>query len=192
MATKQVVAGAIAMVKVAYPNWNVDIDQAARVWLKLLGDLEDDIIQTAVIALITEGDRKFAPSVGEIRGKVADLYAQISGVPNAWDAYEEVVQMPASMVKRNVSMEDGGYVITETPLKFSHPLVESVARGLGFPGRFPTDMPGVDRSQFEKAYAAEVKKQFGAKAEIKMVSDYVEAEKVKLLLMQSKNLLEVK
>lgn len=92
--------------------------------------------------------------------------------------------MPGNMESRQVAQENGEYIITVTPLKFSHPIVEKVARSLGFPGGFPTDKPGVDRSQFVAAYEAEKKKQVGQSTQIKLVSDYVEAEKIKQLLMQ--------
>lgn len=162
----------IGMLKVAFPNYLPDMRPTAELWSSLLGDLPWETLQAAILQCLVE-PRQFAPSIGEIRGAALKLNAKAAGIPDALQAYSEVCNMPGDMSKRRTFEEAGTYYVEVRELKFSHPLVEMVARMLGWPKSFPTDMPAADRSQFIKAYDAELSKQLDEAGRLKIVSDYI-------------------
>lgn len=173
------IANVIAALKATYPNYTPsDPTKTAEMFLAILGDLEPDALNTAVLSLAASG-REFAPSAGQIRQEAIRLNACAAGIPEDWKAYEEVVNMPAGMIKRRVIEPEGGNgwaTIEETQLRFSHPLVESVARMIGWPNSFPTDEPGVDRSQFIRAYKAEVERAMQNSSRPRMIQEYIDAK----------------
>ncbi len=162
----------IGMLKVAFPNYLPDMRPTAELWSALLGDLPWDTLKAAIMQNLAE-PRQFAPSIGEIRQSALRLNAKAAGIPDALQAYSEVCNMPSDMSRRRTFEEAGTYYVEVRELKFSHPLVESVARLLGWPKSFPTDMPAADRSQFIKAYDAELSRQMDEAGRLKLVSDYI-------------------
>jgi hypothetical protein len=76
--------------------------------------------------------------------------------------------------------ENGQNFIEYSELKFSHPLVARVAELVGWPRAFPTDMPSADRSQFIKAYEAELGRVMEDAGRLKLVSDYIDQRRVVL------------
>lgn len=174
MADAKDIANAIAACKAAFPNFNPDPAKTPEMWLLTLKDLDSATLQIALLALITEPGRVFAPSIGEIRGAVLDLNAKAQDIPSAWQAYEEVVKMPPSMMGSRVIHEEGRNVIERWELKFSHPLVEEIGRRLGWPKDFPTSNPGVDRAQFTKAYDTELARVLEDASRLKAITDHIE------------------
>ncbi len=168
------IANVMAALKAYYPNYTPeDPQQTAVMLMQILGDLPVENLQAAVVQLCAE-PRQFAPSAGEIRQTALRINARAAGIPESWQAFEEVSKMPGHMTKRELIVEDGQNVILERRLKFSHPLVESVARMMGWPDTFPTDLPAADRSQFIKAYEAEFTRALGDAGRLKLVSDYID------------------
>ena len=183
MATLRDISQAIAKCKAAYPNWSPDPDMTPEVWLEDLGDLASETLAAAVMACRVQPGRAFAPSTGEIRGAALELNARAAGIPDAYRAYEEVTQMPHSMERTEVTDEytdAGAVVVNVRVLKFSHPVVESVARMIGWPQSVPTDMPGVDRSQFTKAYDAEVARYMADAGRPAALTEYIESKRAQL------------
>lgn len=181
MATRVDIANAIALLRRYFPNFQPD-DKTPDAWLLILCDLPSDTLSAAIMACSSE-NRAFAPSVGEIRNMAIKLNAQAAGIPDAWQAYDEVVNMPPSMEKFRVTGEydeSGAAIRNRAVLKFSHPLVEQVARLMGWPRSFPTDMPGVDRAQFVKAYDAELQRYAGQSGQHPAITEYVENKRLEL------------
>lgn len=172
------ISNLIAALKAFYPNYSPpDPGQTAVMLMQILGDLPPETLQAAVLKLCAD-NRAFAPSAGEIRHTALMLNAKAAGIPEAWQAFEETCKMPADMTKRELIQEHGEHVILERPLKFSHPLVESVARMMGWPATFPTDMPAADRSQFIKAYDSELSRALDDAGRLKIVADYIDKRRV--------------
>jgi len=171
------ISNLIAALKAFYPNYSPpDHGQTAVMLMQILGDLPAETLQAAVLKLCAD-NRAFAPSAGEIRYAALMLNAKAAGIPEAWQAFEETCKMPARMTKRWVTVEDGQTFINESPAKFSHPLVESVARMMGWPQTFPTDMPAADRSQFIKAYESELSRALDDAGRLKIVADYIDSRR---------------
>lgn len=156
MASELDIAEGIHLLKVAFPNYQPDPKATAQLWMASLGDLDPGLLRSAIMAAITERGRAFAPSIGEIRGIAVNLIARAQGIPSSLQAYDEVVKMPGDMDHLKLETEDGVYWVTRTKVNWSHPFVGEVARLMGWPRRFPTDQPGVDRAQWVKAYDSEL------------------------------------
>lgn len=181
MANAADIAGAIALCKSLYPNFNPDPLTTPEAWLLTLGDLDQETLRAATVAACVPGTgRAFAPSVDEIRTKATEMHARAAGIPDAYQAYEEVCKMPPDMLTRRVEQENGENVIIETPLHFSHALVETVARLLGWPKSFPTDNPGVDRGQFRQAYEAELARYMQDAGRLPMLTAYIDHKRGEL------------
>jgi hypothetical protein len=174
MASLSEIAQGINLLKIAFPNYNPDAKATADLWVAGLGDLPGDTLKAAIAECLIDPRRQFAPSIGEIRGAALRLNAIAAGITEAWRAYEEVLNMPTTMVSRHVVEDEGNYVILEKALEFSHPLVESVARMMGWPGQFPTEMPAADRAQFLKAYEAELTRLMGDAGRLPVITAYID------------------
>ena len=177
MSTLPEIAQGINLLKIAFPNYQPDVKQTAELWYSVLGDLPGDTLKAAILECLVGASRQFAPSIGEIRGQALRLNAIAAGIPEAWTAFSEVCRMPRDMIDRELIVEDGQNIILERALKFSHPLVEDVARKLGWPKSFPSDMPAADRSQFIKAYDAELLHALESAGRLKVVSDYIDSRR---------------
>ena len=172
MATDKAIALGINALKVAFPNYNPDGVATATLWASVLADMPDNTLDAAILALITE-KRQFAPSIGEIRAAAMDLHAKAAGIPDAYQAYEEVINMPASMQRKRAEEGPEGFVIHVADLVFTHPIVEATARRLGWPKQFPTENPGVDRGQFTKAYEAEIARTLSDSGRLPALQEYI-------------------
>lgn len=183
MAKLTEIAACVNMLKVSFPNYQPDVKATCDLWELAFSDMEGETLKASILACITE-DRAFAPSVGEIRAAGMKLHAKASGIPDAYQAYDEVIKMPSSMERTEVMDDYDPATNTATinvyTLKFTHPLIESVARMIGWPDTFPTNMPGVDRAQFVKAYEAEFARVMADAGRLKFLNDYVESKRPEL------------
>lgn len=171
------ISNLIAALKAFYPNYSPpDPGKTAVMLMQILGDLSAETLQAAALKLCAD-NRAFAPSAGEIRYAALMLNAKAAGIPEAWQAFDEVCKMPADMTLRELIQENGQNVILQRAMKFSHPLVESVARMMGWPATFPTDLPAADRSQFIKAYESELSRALDDAGRLKVVSDYIDSRR---------------
>jgi hypothetical protein len=154
---KAYIAQILSSLMVAYPSFKpTDIQAAAELWLRILGDLPPDAVKAATLQYISES-HQFPPSPGQIRDMAISLLMRMSGIPTAYEAYQQVLAMPPDMLRKEaIALEDGQWSILVRPLQFTHPLVEQVARFLGWPERFPSDNPTADFAQFERVYNAEL------------------------------------
>ncbi len=133
----------------AYPRFGMTKETIVA-YYEFLQDLPADELRMAARDCAISKD--FFPSVHELRQAVADLRREKLGVPSAFEAWQEVCRRPKDGLSRRVLEGDAGWVIEESDVPWSHPLVERVALQMGWP-RFPdSEETGVDRAHFYKAY----------------------------------------
>lgn len=176
MASQSEMAQVVAVISSAYPNFAVT-KETMQVYYDLLNDLPTDLLKAATLKCCAEAGRKFAPSVGEIRGAAAELHARAQGVPSVLEAWNEVCNAPKSGETRTVTDEytkTGAVIIDVKKYKWSHPLVQRVALMLGFPAFPATDNESVDRAHFFKQYEAELQRYNGEAVELPQVTRYLE------------------
>lgn len=152
MATREDVKNIIAYMSLVFPNYHPDVESqmnAVDVMLDLLGDIPTEVLQLAVRGVCAEPGRVFAPSVGEIRGRVADLRAKVDGVPSAGEAWGEIIGSFERMPGGN--MAGGGH----TPI-LDHPLVKKAIHCMGGYAAIGVDFfenQMANRAHFLKIYA---------------------------------------
>lgn len=173
MANKIETVECLNMLCVAFPNYQPNVDATLALWKIVFEDMAGETLKAAVLQCLTQ-NRAFAPSAGEIRAAAMELHAKASGIPDAYFAYDEVCKMPADMKLKRAVEEDGKWFMDVHELVFTHPLVEKVARLMGWPKTFPTDMPAADRSQFVKAYDAELVRYMADAGRLPAVQKYIE------------------
>lgn len=115
MATKLDIAEILAVIATAYPNFTVT-EKTTQVYWQILSDIPSDELKAATLHCISESGRKFAPSVGELRGAVGELRGMYSNAPSSYEAWEEF--------RRAVVSSDYTHI-------FSHQLVEDTSRLIG-------------------------------------------------------------
>jgi hypothetical protein len=151
MATLEEIHITLRLLRASFPRWTPETD-TAKSWAILLEDVNGEELQAAALHWITTNNSPWPPSISEIRAMVSRLRRMAAGVPDAFKAWGELLEMPADMERVQVVESEAGNEIIHHHLKFSHPLIEEVARDLGWPGKFPGDNPSTDRAHFVRAY----------------------------------------
>ena len=91
MATVKEIAIVLSKFRALFPNYNpTDITATAEVWREVVGHIPGDEFRVAALAASVEPGRAFAPSVGEVLGAVMRIRAQVSGLPSAIEAWNQV------------------------------------------------------------------------------------------------------
>ena len=167
MASERDVAEIVAIISAAYPNFN-PTKHTVEVYYQTLKDIPTDLLRSATLQAISENGRKFAPSVGELRGTVADIQRAVSGTPTSYQAWQEVQRQ---------MVETGSYGEPE----WSHPLVAETVRVLGWRNLCLSEHQVADRARVVQAY-----EQLSRRYEIEAmmlpeVLSYIEANGGKLL-----------
>lgn len=179
MASRKTIAEIIAIISSAYPRFSVD-QSTVDVWISFVADIPDDLLKASVCRFISSADHPFPPSIPEIRAQATDIRREVVGVPTAFEAWEEVINMPAPRTTR--LMRDGVWVEPEDAV-WKNEVVGIVAARLGWPKRFPTGSDEMaDRAHFVKAYESEVRKRLQTETQVPLVTKYIEQEKSKRLL----------
>lgn len=122
----------------SYPNWNVTA-LTNEVYYQDLKDIPADELLLAARHCRSEAGRKFAPSVGEIRGAVMELRRASMNIPSAYDAWQEVLRVISDV---------GSYGSPE----WSSPLIEKVVNSLGWRNLCMSENQVSDRARFLEAY----------------------------------------
>lgn len=138
MSTKQEIAQIVAVISAGYPNFSVS-PHTVEVYYQVLSDLDYEELRIATMQSLAETGRKFAPSVGEIRGSVLELRKQIMNVPSSYQAWQEVLKQASNV---------GSY---GTPV-FSHPVIEQAVKTLGWRNICLSEDATADRARFIMAY----------------------------------------
>ena len=149
MASKQDVFEVLTILAAAYPRF-VLAKETIHAYQMLLQDLDADELRAAAKDVATKRD--FFPSVHELRGSVVEMRRRANRVPTAYEAWGQVLNAGTG-TKKSVKEVEGGWAIVHEDFVFSHPLVEHVARLMGWPGSFPSvNNEMADRAHFVKAY----------------------------------------
>lgn len=115
MASKQDIMKVLGVISAAYPNFSPS-EQTVEVYWQVLSDIPSDELKAGCLHCISESGRKFAPSVGEIRGAVGELRGLSSNLPSSFQAWQEFKH---AVTHSNYNPE------------WSHPLIEKTAKLIG-------------------------------------------------------------
>jgi hypothetical protein len=175
MANQIEVAQVVAMIGSAYPNFS-PTKETVGVYYELLKDLPLDLLRASALQCCAEAGRKFAPSVGELRGAASEIERRAQGIPSALEAWNETCNAPYRDYGK-YPLFTGGKVYDEAPNphQWSHPLVERVAKLLGWPNFPNPENESVDRAHFLKQYEIEVTNQKANAIELPAVTQYIES-----------------
>jgi hypothetical protein len=139
MADLHDIAQIISVISEAYPNFKPS-ELTVEVYYQVLGDIPTEELKAATLHCISESGRKFAPSVGELRGAVNELRKYVSNVPSSYQAWQEVLQQ---------LLENGGDF--GKPV-WSHQLVEKAVRTIGWRNLRMSENQVADRARFVECY----------------------------------------
>jgi len=129
----------------AYPRFTLE-PETIEVYYQILSDLPLDLVEAAILQLITE-DSPWCPSVGQIRSCAFDMLDRESGVPTAWDAWAEVTR------------RFGTHGHSRLP-EFSHPLIKQAVDGVGgWRALCMSENAIADRARFVQAYETLAKRE---------------------------------
>jgi hypothetical protein len=186
MATLEQIHSTIKLLRAAFPRWTPETD-TAKSWAILLEDVNGEELQAAALHWITTNNSPWPPSISEIRATVSQLRRMAAGVPDAFKAWGELLDMPAEMERSEVTgerNEQGAMIINVMHLKFSHPLIEQVARDMGWPKSFPGDNPSTDRAHFIRAYNERLENMRVQDTMLPKVREFVENKRAQLEMAQ--------
>ena len=161
MATKQDVLDVLALFAAHQPWLKPLPDNKTTLYCYLLADIDGDILRMAAFQIMaTEKLYNNWPMESLIRDHAVQLDRRINAVPSAAEAWNEVLDAPKdgklSWIDRENSKPGDTWVILEDEYKFTHPLVEKVARNMGWPRNFFTDLLAADRARFIQAYEVQI------------------------------------
>ncbi len=139
MATLLDIAQILSVISAAYPNFTVT-EKTTEVYHQILSDIPTDELKAATLHCISESGRKFAPSVGELRGAVAELRGFSNNIPSSFEAWQEV--------GRQISINGGDF---GKPV-WSHPLVEKTVNAIGWRNLRMSENEVADRARFIQCY----------------------------------------
>jgi hypothetical protein len=162
MADEKDIAGVVAMLGAAYPNF-APTEHTVEVYFQTLRDLPADLLKMAALHAISEAGRKFAPSVGELRLAAAEIQRRAANIPTSYQAWQELIEAIRLV---------GSY---RPAPEFSHPLVGESVRALGWRNLCVSENLAADRARFIAAY-----EQFQQRAEadsmmLPVVREYIQA-----------------
>jgi len=184
MCNKLDIVNLVELFRAAFPNYRPDEKATLPALYSLLQDIPSEELQMAARACIAEPGRAFAPSIGELRGKVIEIAIQAAGVPTPWEAWEMITNARSQRYFHNCDQalaikgrqptntsnywaiineldqhsqtcKECGWRIAGTP---TPEIVELVARRLGWPEKFPGNEIEMDRAHFIRAYEDAVRR----------------------------------
>jgi hypothetical protein len=168
----------------AFPNYHPE-PAMLEVLLQFLQDLPGELLKVAVLDTCAQSGRAFAPAVGEIRQAALGLSTRLQAIPNEFEAWAEVCRMPGDCLEISILLDQAGnpvagangrVTINKKKLAWSHPLVEKVARLLGWPD-FPGENLSVDRAHFFQAYRTELERMLEQQGELPAVRQFLEDQR---------------
>lgn len=155
-------------------------DKAAvmKVWFEILKDLDTNLLQAAALEYMSS-PAAFPPTPGQVRGKAIELMKRGNKVPSAAEAWAEIQSAPIDGQTKTPEINLGAdkdtypWIILVKDYQFSHPLVDKVARNLGWPHKFWTDNLVSDRSKFMRYYEDELARATVEATSLPAVQEYV-------------------
>jgi hypothetical protein len=181
MASPETIKLVLAEIASLYPQLFHPEEGHASVWARYLRDLPDELLVNALRHYVATAPDNYPPSVPALRRAASDLKRLAAGVPTAYEAWQNLLAVGDGSQRPCLTgeyHEDGGSVIAYVAVPFCHPLVEQVARQLGWP-KFPNPASlETDRAHFLKAYEAAVNKLTDRDRELPEVKAFVERARV--------------
>lgn len=174
MAHNREITPILATLARAYPRFELTPETIA-VYCRLLADLDAGLLEAAAIDHAAKS--QWFPSVYELRRAVVEIQKRGHRVPASEEAWYELLNAPAGGLRHEITEErddEGRMIVLIHKHQFSHPLVEHVARNLGWPARFWTDSLVSDRSKFIAAYQSELERQTGEALSLPEVREYTQ------------------
>lgn len=162
------IAQIIGILSAAFPNFK-PTELTAEVYYQTLGDIASDELKAAVLHCITQSGRAFAPSVGEIRGAVAELRSFSAKVPSSYQAWQEV--------QRQILVNGGDHGKPE----WSSPLVEEAVRRMGWRNLRMSEDQTADRARFLQCYEQLVERATKEEMILPQVAGYIETRRADAL-----------
>lgn len=144
--TKQEFAQIQMGICAAYPKAKIlETDQAMDFWYKMIGDLDYQVVNNAVLEHISTS--VFPPSIAEIRQKCAQ---RLNPIISDWGAAWEEVQ---NAIRRY------GYYREEEAIASLSSLTAVAVRRMGFRDLCTSENPVADRAHFQRMYEGMVKEE---------------------------------
>lgn len=149
MASEIEVTKVLALMSVYYPNFKFKPTSqnepgTAKAYAMLLQDIPVDVLQAAAKSLITTNT--FFPSLAELRQCALDIMLNKNGTPTAIEAWEEAVK------ECNRCGDYWRYQEGKKYPEYSHPLIESCVKAIGYAQILETENIDIVRAHFLKAY----------------------------------------
>ncbi len=164
MAEYEDIAQIVSVISAAFPLTFNPTELTVETYFQMLQDVPADELKAATLHCIGELGRKFGPSVGEIRGMVAELRKLISNTPSSYEAWQEVIE------QMQINGGDFGKPV------WTHPLVERAVRILGWRNlRLSEDMTA-DRARFIGAYEQLLTRSTNEEMMLPEVRGYIESK----------------
>lgn len=170
-------AQVITALAASYPNFKLTPD-TIRAYSGMLADIPPDELQAGIVKVVATS--KFFPSIAEIRGAVAELRMVAANIPTAAEAWQDICRAWDGERRRltGEADADGNWLMTVEYYAWRHPLVEQVARQLGWPRDFPSNENLMaDRAHFFKAWEGALRQAVSSEMELPQIRDYLEARK---------------
>ena len=136
MATFETITKNLAVVSAAYPNFDLK-PETVKVYLKLLADLPDELLEEASLAHIAQST--FFPTVAELRTAAFELVERQNPLPAGLEAWSEVEDQ----------IQRVGYI--GQPV-FQHPLTAQLVNAMGWQNLCRSENQVADRAHFLTAY----------------------------------------
>lgn len=136
MATFETITRVLAVASAAYPNFDLK-PETVRVYLKLLADLPDELLEEASLAHIAQS--AFFPTIAELRTSTSEILDRRDPIPTGLEAWSEV----EDQIRRV------GY--TGHP-EFHHPLIGKLVNSMGWRNLCHSENLIADRAHFLAAY----------------------------------------
>jgi len=132
----------------------------SKAYAMMLQDIQYDALYAAAQSLVTTN--KWFPSLAELRQKALDIILAKSGLPSAYEAWEEVLRMGDGSPEKHCKPLPGDpnrYYIETIEKSWKHPLIETVALRCGWPAFPDPESLSYDRDTFIKAYNDHVRRE---------------------------------
>ena len=138
MATRDEVIKLMAVITLAYPNYEIK-DGQPELYYMMLQDMDYSLLEAAAQQLI--GISKFYPSIAEWRQTALDLKVKAANIPTAAEAWHEMKQ------------SFRGFGDGSEP-EWSHPLIAETVRLIGYYhlGHYDLANESYERTNFFKVY----------------------------------------
>lgn len=141
MATEQTILNVLDMLHANWPRETATRERAL-LYCRLLADIPDDVLQAACLQVIASA--RFFPAIAELREAALAMTPEVDGLPTAGEAWGEVLRE----IKRTGTDQWQG------PPRFSHPLVDTAMRAMGWRNICLSEDGMADRAHFMRIYDA--------------------------------------